>query len=218
MQHLINYRGYPLKEVMYNLKIHRNDEGFENFIDTFCHQVHGSGIDYKWFGHKTEAGNWINNAFHCMDENGMYCGNADFSILFKHNRPLSEFRLRFHGDLAQRLARRNQLRDYLEDTINRGIEVALWTIRAPITKIKGFDRQLDPYMEFIVTTTRHDLITEVKCYKDSLYINVNKSNDSLISIKPVASNENEFLIRDYTVGMATEYVKQLMNGMLNQWS
>lgn len=80
-------------------------------------KLHGSGIDAKWLIDDTSQGMWLKNSFHCMDQHGYYCGWADFSYFFAWNSKLTDFRLRFHGPQAHYLARKHDLRPYLEDSM-----------------------------------------------------------------------------------------------------
>jgi hypothetical protein len=42
---------------------------------------HGSGIDASWNYNATNGSYvYFSNSFHCMDENGFYCGWQDFSV------------------------------------------------------------------------------------------------------------------------------------------
>lgn len=80
-------------------------------------KLHGSGIDATWKYEETSHGIRMKNSFHCMDQHGYYCGWADFSYFFAWNSKLIDFRLRFHGPQAHYLARKNDLRPYLEDSM-----------------------------------------------------------------------------------------------------
>lgn len=84
--------------------------------DVFDNLPHGSGIDGRWAIYKKKGYYKCLNSYHVMNENGMYNGWADFSIIISKRDPYT-FRLHFHGDNAQRLNKRYMLRDYLEDTI-----------------------------------------------------------------------------------------------------
>ena len=81
---------------------------------------HGSGIDCDW--RLTDRPTYFKaeNAYHCMNETGFYCGWADFSVVVPKSDPL-DFRLHFHGGMAQRLCRRNGLREYLEDILSEAL-------------------------------------------------------------------------------------------------
>lgn len=78
---------------------------------------HGSGIDSDWNFDTLKNGKVIvSNSFHCMNENGYYCGYADFSIAIDLQNPL-DFKLTFHGKFSHYLNSRYMLKDYLEDII-----------------------------------------------------------------------------------------------------
>jgi hypothetical protein len=47
---------------------------------------HGSGIDCKWTLESYGRGVICHNSFHLMDENGYYCGYADFSVKIFHHK------------------------------------------------------------------------------------------------------------------------------------
>lgn len=55
-------------------------EAFEAFVDAL---PHGSGIDYEWAGHMPKNGRYVyfSNSYHVMNDNGMYDGWQDFSIV-----------------------------------------------------------------------------------------------------------------------------------------
>lgn len=82
---------------------------------------HGSGIDCKW--EIEDMGKYFKclNSFHCMNEHGMYCGYADFTLIIPKKNPL-EFRLHFNGKDSAYLNERYMLRDYLEDTFHYAID------------------------------------------------------------------------------------------------
>ena len=84
---------------------------------------HGSGVDCKWEFDWLANGKLVaKNAFHCMNDAGYYEGFADFSVKFnKPREDLSVFDLAFHGDVAQRLAQKHMLRDYLDETIHYSV-------------------------------------------------------------------------------------------------
>lgn len=82
---------------------------------------HGSGIDCKW--QIEDKGKYFKcvNAFHCMDENGFYCGYADFTLIIPKKNPL-DFKLHFNGKQSAYLNERYMLRDYLESTFHYSIQ------------------------------------------------------------------------------------------------
>ena len=91
---------------------------FVNVKDTskFEEIPHGSGIDYTW-KIVDRGGYYIcNNSFHCMDQNGMYNGIANFSLVIPKKNP-QEFRLHFRGSSSRYLNRKHLLREYLEDIL-----------------------------------------------------------------------------------------------------
>jgi len=78
---------------------------------------HGLGFDNDWNIKMTSQTKIrASSSFHCMDENGMYDGWADFSILFDLFDQ-SVWRVMFHGKDSQKFARRYALRDYISDTV-----------------------------------------------------------------------------------------------------
>lgn len=78
----------------------------------------GSGIDCKWQFTEQKNGNILaHNSYHCMNEYGFYDGWADFTLIFKKNKPLADFILQFNGKTAQYKNKRYMLRDYLEEFI-----------------------------------------------------------------------------------------------------
>ena len=78
---------------------------------------HGSGIDSDWdlmMASKTRVR--CQCSYHCMDENGMYDGWQDFIFLFDLKD--SDYgRLMFIGKDSERLERKYQNREYLEDLL-----------------------------------------------------------------------------------------------------
>lgn len=108
------------------------------------HATHGSGIDYPWvFAVKDPENGYlypanfqmtlfdcqdkvlqfrsksitIANSFHCLDENGNYHGWADFSVIFPNNKSLDEYRIVFHGAESQRLQKKHDIKEYLDQVI-----------------------------------------------------------------------------------------------------
>lgn len=111
-----------------------------------CHKIHGAGVDDTWkftchdlasqgtytiveptkhtCNHVREKVMNIkskvlrlDNSFHCLDNNGFYCGWAPFSIIFPNNKPIDEYRLVFRGPTAQQLQRKHDIREYLDEVI-----------------------------------------------------------------------------------------------------
>lgn len=94
---------------------------------------HGSGIDADWVieGHTHHI--TCRNSFHCMDQNGMYEGWQDFSVILKKGKShqpdgsiflYTDVTVHFHGN--QYLAQKHQLRDYLADTIAYALTDFTW--------------------------------------------------------------------------------------------
>lgn len=82
---------------------------------------HGSGIDASWDCIKLGNGKVeCRNSYHCMDENGFYCGWQDFTVRFEACNPQDTMRLMFNG--RHYLADKYMLRDYLEETIAYGFD------------------------------------------------------------------------------------------------
>lgn len=91
-----------------------------HIIDEWLVRVlpHGSGINCDWKISAQLNGKILaSNAYHCMDENGFYCGFADFTVKTDLAKP-EDFVLQFNGKLAAKLNDRHILRDYLEETIH----------------------------------------------------------------------------------------------------
>ncbi len=83
-------------------------------------EVHGSGIDADWSKPHKKNYAVIKNSFHCMNEHGEYIGYQEFSLLLPLNGDVSNFKLVFHSPAY--LARKNQLRDFLEDLFAEEID------------------------------------------------------------------------------------------------
>lgn len=85
---------------------------------------HGSGIDCRWqFDYQKNGKIKSTNAFHCMDENGYYCGYADFTLTVDLDKP-ADFRLVFNGSDSHRLNSKHMLKDYLEETFHDALTSA----------------------------------------------------------------------------------------------
>lgn len=83
---------------------------------------HGSGIDCDWVIDVTKQSIRMSNSYHCMDDNGFYCGYADFTVIIplsvRANHWQDYFKLQFHGDDSQYLNRKHGLREFLEEQIS----------------------------------------------------------------------------------------------------
>lgn len=78
---------------------------------------HGSGIDYDWqIDIRSNGDIACKNAYHRMDEYGMYDGIFPFTAIFRYNGKSSFF---FNGLNAwgSRIAREEMLKSYLEETV-----------------------------------------------------------------------------------------------------
>lgn len=103
-------------------------------LDLVMKKVHGCGVDKTW------KFNWyhigmeprpmsnkileISNSFHCMNNQGAYCGWADFSVIFNYVDAMDEYRIVFHGQLSQRLQQRHDIREYLDEVLIDAIHCA----------------------------------------------------------------------------------------------
>lgn len=85
-------------------------------VEKFTKKLHGSGIDYDWHIDETKSAIKATNAYHTIDESGLYDPIVDFTITFPKNEPMDNFKLTF-GSGSQHQAKKYMLRDYLEDTI-----------------------------------------------------------------------------------------------------
>ena len=89
---------------------------------------HGSGIDLDW--QIEYRGDYIIaiNSYHCMDENGMYDGWQDFSIVIEKDEYKGEYRnnIRLHFHNGHYKADKYMLRYYLEDNIYYCLEKWQW--------------------------------------------------------------------------------------------
>lgn len=99
---------------MNSTKMNMTDEYNASFI--LENLPHGSGIDLKWIMDETQKTWKFRNAFHLMNEHGMYYSWADFTLhVPKRGKWSEDFRLTFADDYARRQAKKNNLREYLED-------------------------------------------------------------------------------------------------------
>ena len=127
----------------FNTQDDRVVDGQEFIIDLL---QHGSGIDSNWSIHKPKNGRYVyfGNSYHCMDDNGFYCGYQDFSVILPavivdHIIKVSRyhtktelynilkisagmFTLQFNGD--RYLSEYYALRDYLTDTVYHALYFA----------------------------------------------------------------------------------------------
>lgn len=93
-----------------------NFDDIQDWLDRVL--PHGSGINCDWcFDWQQNGKVTASNAYHCMDDNGFYCGYADFTIKLDLAKP-EDFTLHFNGKLAAKLNARHMLREYLEETIH----------------------------------------------------------------------------------------------------
>lgn len=88
----------------------------------------GGGINHDWHLEKNSSGKIVcHNSYQVMSEYGYYIGWADFSVRFKAEA-LDKFRLMFHGNRAQYLARYYRLRQYLEPYFVECFDLAIANI------------------------------------------------------------------------------------------
>lgn len=103
-------------------------------IEDFDNLPHGSGIDCNWFVEDKGSYFKCTNSYYCMNENGMYCGFADFTLIVykqpydfnaRYNSKFNfvpkwnyDFKLHFNGAYSQYLNQRYCLREYLEETFD----------------------------------------------------------------------------------------------------
>jgi len=80
----------------------------------------GAGIDCQWL--ITDMGKYFKclNSFHCMNDNGYYCGYAEFTLIIPKKNPMN-FNIHFNGDFSQRLNYKYNLREYLEDIFHNAL-------------------------------------------------------------------------------------------------
>jgi len=84
---------------------------------------HGSGIDADWIISFKNKSNkiYISNSYHHMNEDGYYDGWSDFTVII--NLLGNEyFKLVFNGTESQRLAKKYDIRDYLESYLSECLE------------------------------------------------------------------------------------------------
>jgi hypothetical protein len=91
----------------------------QSLADYLIDSVHGSGIDRDW--KLSQSKNYLNlhNSFHCMDEQGFYCGWQDFTVKLPLNGLVNDFKLIFNG--TQYLGIKHGLKEYLYDIISQVI-------------------------------------------------------------------------------------------------
>ena len=123
-----------LKEELKDCRVEL-DELEDDDVRCFCNVCHGSGINGTWNTEERKNHFVLRNSFHCMDENGMYDGWADFWIKLPKNEP-NEFDLHFTGRAAHYLNNKYMLREYLEDTVAHFIEF-VWPTTKEMSKENG---------------------------------------------------------------------------------
>lgn len=77
---------------------------------------HGSGIDCKWEFNIAENRILCDNSYHCMNENGMYCGYIDFTVCIK-----AKYRDMFGKiifTITGKFGKDQDLKDYLYEIID----------------------------------------------------------------------------------------------------
>lgn len=98
----------------------------ESILDMIAGELpSGSGIDGDWHAEMSSSSRMrFSNGYHCINEHGFYEDWAYFTVIIDLD-DREYFRLMFHGDRSQRLARRHQLREYLEDIIYESIDKSI---------------------------------------------------------------------------------------------
>ncbi|MDD3263403.1 MAG: hypothetical protein PHT94_00745 [Candidatus Nanoarchaeia archaeon] len=88
------------------------------FLD-FC-LPHGSGFDIKHEITEQKKNFEIRSSFHCMDENGYYCGWVDFTAYLWKDIPSNknkELTVYINGKYSNYLADKYFLRNYIKEEI-----------------------------------------------------------------------------------------------------
>ena len=85
-------------------------------VENFTEKLHGSGIDYNWHIDETKSAIKATNAYHSMNDVGMYDAIINFTVSFPRNEPMGNFKLTFRSG-SHRQAEKHMLREYLDDTI-----------------------------------------------------------------------------------------------------
>ncbi len=114
-------------------------ESHFDLIEDYLRKVlpHGSGIDCKWqFDYLKNGKITCVNAFHCMDENGYYCGYADFTLTVDLDKP-ADFRLVFNGRDSQRMNTKHMLKDYLEECFHYTLTIAPESVYAYVEALQA---------------------------------------------------------------------------------
>jgi hypothetical protein len=84
-------------------------------IEDLCSHVHGSGIDNDWYAEETCGGNIIlRNAFHTMNEAGMYDAVVDFRIVIP-KKDITAFKVQCSSNRYQ--WNDHDLKVYIDDLI-----------------------------------------------------------------------------------------------------
>ncbi len=84
-------------------------------IKEFCNTLHGSGIDYEYYAIENKHDITLFNAFHCMNDCGMYVCSQNFKIVIPKS-DITDFKV-YCTDKSRYWWNTLMLKEYLEDTI-----------------------------------------------------------------------------------------------------
>jgi len=95
-------------------------------IETFCSNLHGSGIDYSWSIEETKKEIICYNSYRAMNEAGMYDRIIGFAVHFPKNN-LYDCRVKCTDDRYG--YRKYMLADYLSDSVHFAISDAITALK-----------------------------------------------------------------------------------------
>ena len=95
-------------------------------INRLIHEVHGSGVDCEWNADETPTNVRIYNAFHLMNEAGMYYATSSFVVVIPKKDP-KKFVIHYTDDQSRYYGTKHMIKDYLYDTISYELDKILKT-------------------------------------------------------------------------------------------
>jgi hypothetical protein len=79
-------------------------------------RIHGSGIDYDWYAETRGENVVLYNAYHLMNDVGMYYAISEFAVVLPKSNP-NDFKIQYRSDMSRYYGNKHMLKSYLEDLI-----------------------------------------------------------------------------------------------------
>ena len=119
-------------------------------LNQLVNAIHGSGVDYDWHAEESTKNVYLMNAYHVMDENGMYCAVCDFRVMIP-KVGFMDFKVQCGSN--HYYWHKHQLRDYLTDVIGSVL----------LDSIALYEKEsVAPFQSGVRTRTEYDLIPAQK--------------------------------------------------------